>query len=118
MSSSIKLARRLKELAEKWPVDTGKGKNDFGLYIRRRVDALKDQDCKNLHECQQQVEALHLIRNNHFKKKFLRKNETSFTGIQLDNTGKSILSEDIKEKLLKRTFWDKFLGRKRSYFID
>ena len=38
-------SRRLRLLAEKWPIDAGKGKNDLGLYIQRRVGNLKTEDC-------------------------------------------------------------------------
>mmetsp|Transcript_50326 Transcript_50326/g.69847 ORF Transcript_50326/g.69847 Transcript_50326/m.69847 type:complete len:132 (-) Transcript_50326:120-515(-) len=111
---------RIQRLADGWPVVPARGKRDFGAYVQ---DALSKRllrfvkagtpDSATKTFVEGEVEALSQLRNNEFKAKYARVEDTTFTGKQGEQYGWAKLSAKAQEAYNAQSFFDRLFGRSR-----
>ena len=92
--------RKFLKLCEMWPVDTSKTDRDLGLYIRRRIaEGFRQGDASEIDvaECDRIYNSLHRIASNHFRRKYPRLRDNTFSGLNLEDCRIMNSSDSLEE---------------------
>ncbi|XP_003220442.1 ubiquinol-cytochrome c reductase complex assembly factor 2 [Anolis sagrei] len=104
--------RRFLKLCEEWPVEESKRGRDLGTFLRQRVaQAFREGENTQIPDpvtCDEMFESLARIHTNHYKTKYPRLKDTSFTGVTVEEC-KMVLATDSLKQLeeAKKGKWTK-----------
>ncbi|XP_073522610.1 ubiquinol-cytochrome c reductase complex assembly factor 2 [Phyllobates terribilis] len=109
--------RRFLKLCEEWPVDETRRGRDLGALLRQRVaQAFKEGENTEFQDpeaCDQMYESLSRLNSNHYREKYPRLQDTSFTEITVDEYRMVLATDTLKQMdEMKKGMWtrlkDKF----------
>ncbi|XP_073472150.1 ubiquinol-cytochrome c reductase complex assembly factor 2 [Aquarana catesbeiana] len=108
--------RRFLKLCEEWPVDETRKGRDLGAFLRQRVaQVFREGDNTQIQDpevCDQMHESLNRINNNHYKEKYPRLQDTSFTEITAEEY-RMVLATDSLQQMdeMKRGMWKRLVDK-------
>ncbi|XP_006628541.1 ubiquinol-cytochrome-c reductase complex assembly factor 2 [Lepisosteus oculatus] len=108
--------RRFLRLCEEWPRDETKKGRDLGTFLRQKVAlAFREGESTQIadaEKCDQMYESLARINTNFYKQKFPRAQDTSFTGVTVEEC-RMVLATDSLQQMedAKKGMWKKLMAR-------
>nr|XP_056701245.1 ubiquinol-cytochrome-c reductase complex assembly factor 2 [Euleptes europaea] len=104
--------RRFLKLCEEWPVEETKRGRDLGTFLRQRVaQAFREGENTQIADpvtCDEMFESLARIHTNHYKNKYPRLKDTSFTGVSVEECKMVLATDSLKQmEEAKKGKWSK-----------
>ncbi|XP_005995524.1 ubiquinol-cytochrome-c reductase complex assembly factor 2 [Latimeria chalumnae] len=108
--------RRFLRLCEEWPIDETKRGRDLGLFLREKVaQAFREGERTQIADtetCDQMYESLARINYSFYREKFPRFQETSFTGVTVEECRVVLATDSMKQmEEMKKGIWKKLRER-------
>ncbi|OCT79775.1 hypothetical protein XELAEV_18026586mg [Xenopus laevis] len=109
--------RSFLKLCEEWPVDETRVGRDLGAYIRQRVaQAFREGERTQVYNsdaCDEMCASLNRMNTNHYREKYPRLQDTSFTEVTAEEYRMVLASDNLKQmEQIKKGMWkrlrDKF----------